>query len=74
MCVEIGVIQYERIVEMPYNATHSGTWKYGMAAILFLFLVLGDILTQNPLNASLASLRNFCYGNLKSYLYEHKIG
>ena len=56
------------VVEMPCG----GTWKSSIAAFLFLFLLLGVILTRNPLDASLASLSNFFYSHFKNYLSGHK--
>ena len=49
------------LVEMPWG----GTWKSSIAAFLFVFLLLGVILTRNPLDASLASLSNFFTAILK---------
>ena len=46
---------------MPWG----GTWKLSVAAFLFLFLLLGVILTRNPLDATLASLSNFFTAILK---------
>ena len=61
------------IVEMPWG----GTWKSSIAAFLFLFPLLGVILTQNTLDASLASLSNFCkailimtYRDTKRFTFE----
>ena len=53
-------------------ATHSGTWKSSITAILCLFLLLGVILTQNPLDASLASMNNLFYSHFKNDVSEHK--
>ena len=50
-----------QLVEMPWG----GTWKSSIAAFLFLFLLLGVILTRNPLDASLASLSYFFTAILK---------
>ena len=52
------------IVEMPWG----GTWESSKAAFLFLFLLLGVILTRNPLDASLASLSNFFTAILKLHV------
>ena len=54
---------------MPWG----GTWKSSIAAFLFLFLLLGVILTQNPLDASLASLSKFFYSHFKNDLSAHKM-
>ena len=56
------------IVEMPWG----GTWKSSIAAFLFLFLLLGVILTRNPLDASLASLSNLFCSHFKNNLLGHK--
>ena len=56
------------LVQMPWG----GTWKSSIAAFLFLFLLLGAILTRNPLDASLASLSNFFWSHFKNYLSGHK--
>ena len=56
------------LVEMPCG----GTWKSSIAAFLFLFLLLGVILTRNSLDASLALLSNFFYSHFKNYLSGHE--
>ena len=66
---ETGLAIKGLIVEMPWG----GTWKSSIAAFLFLFLLLGVILTRNPLDASLASLINFFCSHFKNYLSGHKL-
>ena len=71
ICSKI-VLTASHLVEMPVICHTQWNPEVEYSSIFFLFLLLGVILTQNPLDASLASLSNFFYGLSKNYLSGHK--